>query len=339
MRPAFPDPQMFLDRADKVAAWNRLQPFLGRQLPIAGGRAALTVTSSEPPPAGLPRTTLSAGGIHATIAFADFPFEPIVGIPLQATDLADLGAPLRDALLSGMVDTVAAALPEPFNDVRAVPHGAEPADMEWAVLTFEGFAPEPIRVFAGASRAAVATAFGDLGPDTAGRGHLMAATPVTADVTLLRIGVPRRRLAALKPGRFLVLARGAETRTALRIGGYVWTFDFTGEGWQVTAIGAAEAAPFAIDQEEGTVTDADEEAGPQSLTLPVDFDIGSTTVRLSDLDAWRVGSVVGFDLPRPGDGLAVTIKVAGTPVGTGDLVRIENRLAVRITALWGAKSA
>ena len=101
--------------------------------------------------------------------------------------------------------------------------------------------------------------------------------------------------------------------------------------------GRADAVAIAVDQGENTMADtSDHDAS--ALTLPVDFDIGSTTVSLADLDALRVGTVLALDLPRPDDGLAVTIRVGGTPVGTGDLVRIEDRLAVRITALWGAKA-
>ncbi len=138
----------------------------------------------------------------------------------------------------------------------------------------------------------------------------------------------------------LVLDRGAEQRSALRVNDHVWDLARADGGWQVTRIGRADAIAIAVDQGENTMADTSDQAGDgaAALMLPVDFDIGSTTVSLADLDGWRVGNVLALDLPRPDEGLAVTIRVGGTPVGTGDLVRIEDRLAVRITALWGAKA-
>lgn len=69
------------------------------------------------------------------------------------------------------------------------------------------------------------------------------------------------------------------------------------------------------------------------LQLNVDFDLGSVTVPLSELETWQPGAVVALDPPMPGRGIEVTIRVNGFVIGSGDLVTIDDRPAVRIARL------
>jgi flagellar motor switch/type III secretory pathway protein FliN len=47
---------------------------------------------------------------------------------------------------------------------------------------------------------------------------------------------------------------------------------------------------------------------------------------------------VSFEPPQLADGVSVTLRVHGREIGTGDLISIDDRLAVRITHLIGASA-
>ena len=70
-----------------------------------------------------------------------------------------------------------------------------------------------------------------------------------------------------------------------------------------------------------------------SLEVMVDFDLGRTAVSLADLESWKAGSVVKLDPPARGEGVEVTLRANGQVIGTGDLVKIDDRLGVRISRL------
>jgi type III secretion protein Q len=66
----------------------------------------------------------------------------------------------------------------------------------------------------------------------------------------------------------------------------------------------------------------------------IDFDLGRTAVSLADLESWQAGSVVALSPPARTEGAEVTLRANGRVIGTGDLVRIDDRLAVRISQLY-----
>jgi len=69
------------------------------------------------------------------------------------------------------------------------------------------------------------------------------------------------------------------------------------------------------------------------LDVALDLDIGSITVPLAEIETWQVGSLVALDPETPRDGLEVVLRVNGRMVGAGELVRIDDRFAVRLVRL------
>jgi flagellar motor switch/type III secretory pathway protein FliN len=77
-------------------------------------------------------------------------------------------------------------------------------------------------------------------------------------------------------------------------------------------------------------------SGPVSvseLRVAVDFDIGHLSIPVATLSQWQPGALVELGTPATENGLEVTIRVNGEIIGQGDLVRIDDRLAVRINRL------
>ena len=73
--------------------------------------------------------------------------------------------------------------------------------------------------------------------------------------------------------------------------------------------------------EERVVTSVDE------LEVPVRFELGATTATLGLLQSIQPGYV--FELPSS-DPAYVTIQVNGAPIGHGELVRVGDRLGIRL---------
>ncbi|MEO5672272.1 MAG: type III secretion system cytoplasmic ring protein SctQ [Ramlibacter sp.] len=82
-----------------------------------------------------------------------------------------------------------------------------------------------------------------------------------------------------------------------------------------------------------TTTDSAESEhpiSPDKLPLRLAFDLGERTMTLAELQNLQVGQAI--DLARPLSS-AVSLRVNGALVGTGELVEIDGRLGVTITAL------
>ena len=72
-------------------------------------------------------------------------------------------------------------------------------------------------------------------------------------------------------------------------------------------------------------------ADPKALEITLRFDLGQLTLPLGELQQIQPGYSFELELPAPGQ---VRI-VAGTQlIGRGELVQIEDRLGVRVTALF-----
>jgi flagellar motor switch/type III secretory pathway protein FliN len=56
-------------------------------------------------------------------------------------------------------------------------------------------------------------------------------------------------------------------------------------------------------------------------------------IPLAQVQSWQRGAVVALDPPPLNEGVEVSIRANGQLIGIGDLVRIDNRVGVRITRL------
>lgn len=72
---------------------------------------------------------------------------------------------------------------------------------------------------------------------------------------------------------------------------------------------------------------------PDALPIRIDFDLGSLTLPLRELRAIQPGYSFELDRPEP---QAVRLMVGSQVIGHGELVQIDDRLGVRVTALFPA---
>ncbi|MFT0891983.1 FliM/FliN family flagellar motor switch protein [Pseudochelatococcus sp. G4_1912] len=70
------------------------------------------------------------------------------------------------------------------------------------------------------------------------------------------------------------------------------------------------------------------------LGITIDFDIGERDFTLAEIETWQPGAVVALDPPALTDRVEVTLRANGRTIATGDLIAIDDRLAVRLSKLF-----
>ncbi|MGI6244199.1 MAG: FliM/FliN family flagellar motor switch protein [Pseudochelatococcus sp.] len=345
------------------ALWNAILSHAGAPLPLAGG-AHLVFTPAAAPDAQSPCTTLRfGGGGSAHVVWRAFPFAGLFGAPLAIADFPVLPPALREALIEGMVDFVHRALPAGIMDdavvagsgtVREPPGG----DVVWFDLQFSGLAPDPVALTLGCARARLlALAAGHVIPAVV-QAQASAAITVPAAFTLGASELPMRELARLRTGTVILLPATPPDRLLLRIEKTLWEFRSAGEEWVLAGrrerpperarrrlretVMTEETAPAdrAADDGDGGRGDggaADalvaEGVRLSDLAIAIDFDIGERDFTLAEIETWQPGAVVALDPPALAGRVGVTLRANGRAVATGDLISIDDRLAVRLSTV------
>lgn len=356
----------------RSALWNAFVALAGQPLPLgnAGAAVRFDLAAAPAPESWCAAVRLAEPDGVLLVRFAEFPFRQMAGAELDAEDLAALPDDLRRALVEGMVALVRDAVPPGRWSGAALSsdgplsglEGAGAPDIEWLNVRIEGLAGGPVVFLAGCRRGLLLRLL-DAEALPAGRrnGPLAERLTVAADMTLGAILLSAREWAALEPGDVVVLPEEAASRVAVRIGGVLFDFTDTGAGWSSSGPRALRRHepqsfkadfrelpmdPHPADRDAGDAEPAAEETAPvpavaaippvpiDALRLAVDFDLGRTMLPFATVAGWTAGSVVELHAPVLANGVAVTIRVNGDVVGQGDLVRIDERVGVRITRLF-----
>lgn len=103
-------------------------------------------------------------------------------------------------------------------------------------------------------------------------------------------------------------------------------------------LGASEEEQGDDDTIAGVISPDEQELVPEGiriadLGITVDFDIGEKDFTLAEIETWRPGAVVALDPPALAGRVAVTLRVNGHAIAAGDLIAIDDRLAVRLSRL------
>ncbi|MEJ1160539.1 FliM/FliN family flagellar motor switch protein [Prosthecomicrobium sp. N25] len=332
------------------AVWNALVTYARQPLPLAAKGATLTF---EPAPRPADDTVALdvafASGPRLLLVIAAFPFQALFGLDIEADEIAALPAALSGGLQEGILALLAAAAPENAlgaprllragslaHLARAPDRGPEPR--EWLSLTVAGLVPAPVRLVAGIDpdRLVALVRDGALAPRQVWPA-LAATIPVEVFVTLGAMRTTVGELLDLKAGSLVVLAATPPGTARLRVADRTATLAAGANGWTFAAVtdqdryrpAPGDTAPMTDDP----LARPEEGRGLAGLPLVIDFDIGRLTVPLAEVERWTAGTVVPLDLAAPGPGTEVTVRANGQAIATGDLVRIDDRMAVRLTRL------
>ncbi|MFC0217412.1 FliM/FliN family flagellar motor switch protein [Pseudochelatococcus lubricantis] len=339
------------------ALWNAILSHAGTALPLAG-KAHLVFTPAAPPGPNILCTKLRLGRDGAAyVVWRMFPFADMFDTPLTVDDFPVLPPTLRDALIEGMVDVIRRTLPaDAASDVAIAGWGSATADADivWFDIILAGLAPEPVRLTFGCARSLLlsTSAAWPIVP-AAVQAEARGTMIVASAFTLGAFPLTARELAGLTEGTVILLPAAPLERRWLRIGQILWDFRFTDEGWlvagnrkrlqeetrrrrlresavteQVWPDGESDVEPGLPPQE-----DAAKSVCLSDLAITIDFDIGERDFTLAEIETWQPGAVVALDPPALADQVAVTLRANGCAVATGDLVAIDDRLAVRLSKI------
>lgn len=178
-------------------------------------------------------------------------------------------------------------------------------------------------------------------------GHLSSeATPfqmiigqgirVPADFTIGSLVLTYRELRSLKAGAIVVMAKREPNIWQLRVEDTLYSFVAVEDEWCCQRVefvpGSHDGRQF--EPWEAAMGDERKDTSTiEGLRLTLVFEIGRRSVPLSELSGWREGALIHLDAPDISEGMEVTIRAHGSIVGSGDLVRIDDRIAVRATRL------
>jgi flagellar motor switch/type III secretory pathway protein FliN len=349
---------------DEGGVWNAVVALAGEALPLGGNGASVTYALCDAPAAGSWLAAIELAGMQASflVHVTDFPFRALFDIDLEVADLGGLPDGLRQAVLEGMFASIRAEVLPADADPPIVSRqglasgfdGYRNAGFQWLAVKLLRPDKLVIGLDIGCERAILARFLADKLPrDLPVNTALAQKIMIPADTTIGSISLACGELKALEPGAVAVMAEQPAGSLTIRVQDRLFDFAPAEGGWCCSGTRLAEAGraratvhdrgdPMndkpnfdadadpspGVDAGSGEAAEADALAG---FSVAIDFDIGRSFVSLAELSQWREGTLVALAPPMLADGLAVTIRANGDVVGSGDIVRIDDRIAVRIT--------
>lgn len=349
MNAPFRPPQLAAKWPD-IEVWNALLSRSGQPMPLAqvkGGSVAFAAAS--PPSETADVVELRTGkGPEFLVAMQSFPFKKLFGGDFRVTELQELPLPLQLVLREGMLASLAPALPaDMFGAVEIKSAGplsrfeaAARGQFHWLAIAVTGVCPEPVNLLAGASLANFARLFAAPPSGLRNWTGLKQGLKLPAWFSIGEINLRLEELRALRPADFVVLSEIAVGQCHLRAGDSIYALHLngsvltcTGKTRQRAQQRFSTAFPKANHMNDAAAAQAMGAQGLSDLPLVIDFDIGQIEVTLAEAESWQPGSVVKLAPPALADGVEVTLRCNNQIIAVGELMRIDERLAVRLTRL------
>lgn len=245
----------------------------------------------------------------------------VLGVEAPALSTGDVGDRARGALaaLALAVLRRMGATPRPFRLADAGPAGARLTVTAQALV---GSEPVELRVVAPASP----------GERRRADPRTLGGVPLTLGLSLAAgIALTRREVAALGPGRALLLGRTPLSARELALtsarserGARVALDGSLGGARRAVLTGDAVESPLAMDPDSSSPLDE----ALREAELVVRVELASVTLPVASWAALREGDVVTTDAPV---GSLVRLRAGGVAFAEGELCDLDGHLAVRIT--------
>lgn len=312
------------------AVWNAVASFFDTPIALAGG--VQCVVSCAPAQASAPlwlRARIEGLRESVWLGVRALPLEALSGVAVGLADLQTLPADMRHELVVLALEPLRAALP--FGDITLEATDAPPhtlPERRLACTLQQNAAVYELLVAADVGQLHVLLE--RIGPRHGAPRFpeaVAAQIPVPLAITLAAQTLPLRALAALEPGDALVLPDASRITLRFAHGGAVRL-----------------SAPPAPVIEDITMSDSppSSPAAPSPVAqlddLPVEVSVllGTTTLSLAQLRALGPGADLPLAVPQAEPGAGVSLLANGRVIGTGQLLGIDDQIAVRIVSLFDA---
>jgi len=228
--------------------------------------------------------------------------------------------------------------------------------LQWLSVSIDRVATEPVRLSLGATMSSFGSlvAAGAFAPAAVNRG-LAESLAAEACHTLGSLRLTYRDLAGLRPGDVVALPQLPPDLIVLRAQGRAHAFRRTDETWVCLGHEVTERYRRSLLERVNSMSDDHDPlprigedphqdsamaetqvAAMAELGVIIDFDIGRMSIPLAQVQAWQPGTIVSLDPPALDNGVEVAIRANGQLIGTGDLIRIDERIGVRITRVMSS---
>lgn len=335
-------PRMAL-RGSQIETWNALVSAEGTELRVAGLTVAFRRQSSLP--GRRFRHTLrwldATGARTALVALQAFPFPETHGSDLRAESLDDLPAHLGSALEASALSLVADRLARSGMKPPAVEAGAEvpSADAIDVVVGIGGLFKGEVALRLCGTPGALASLAGIDGILALARvSPLAEAVRVPLAVRLGEVVLPAAEVASLETGDAVLLEGSPRHSLVLCAMRRRFDVERMQDGWMITEIGMDGDHSHSGAKDEARAAAAAGTGGaarpdPSGLPVAVVFELATLDLPIGQLAGWTPGALVDIGLADVAAGLPVTVRIGGRQLARGDLVRIDDRFAVRLSAV------
>jgi flagellar motor switch/type III secretory pathway protein FliN len=350
---------------EELDFWNAAISHSGRKITIEETQSVFSFCSTAAP--AEPRSgylVTMANGAKLLLIFEEFPFAEWFDADLDIHDVAQLSAGMQEAINTGILNVVRGYIPLGLADLieqicwkpaSELIDSLDDPPFSWIEISLFGETESPIKLIAGLNPQ-------DLLPLLGAGEHilpsveqaLVGAVQCSLYYSIGSIELTLQDVNGLTAGDLIALGANfnaavlyvtnVDTRYVFNRDeagwicdrSFVWPGHRNRNAWQENG---GRGLSDEIEDEDGEIEQ--EDAGSQFAKIPVlvEFEIGQLSLPASEIGTWQAGSVVLLDPPQLSETVEINIRANGQLLASGDLVRIDDRLAVKVTRLLTGKPA
>ena len=328
-----------------LSLWNMAMSHMGTPLPLDGSGIRLRLSPIAAPHVTGPMHVMrTAEGQQFYVHLDAFPYQQMLGVDFDLDAAGDLPSALADAIHAGSAEFLLQKFPDTLT--AGMTYQATQADaldeaggLQWFAAALDGLAETPAFFSIGAKASAIC-AF--LNGSLQQSRTVLTALRQTLDVALHRL-VGRAVLKVgdvrgLDLGDFIVLEDAVSDNVVIRSDDRAFYFETVEEGWRCTAI-----HPFKNVRKMSAMDDTPSDPKePENETLAemaeavstvLTFECGTASVTMAELEAFQTGAIVPLPSQLTENGVQVTIRAGDHAIAKGEIVQIDDRVAVRSSQL------
>lgn len=349
-------PQALSLSRENINIWNAMISHAGELIPLEGGSEFSFKSLEKPRTRGPFDQVLLDGNLFGYANIEAFPFASNYGVDLRVTEINDLPLELSSALREAMLLTVISEMPSEFRTRMQIGQAIEAdtlltaigeGNLQWLECELVGAAGETTVFTFGAAADAICAQLAGNSPLTR-KIHTALGDQVTtiAERLLGTAALYLTDLDQLDAGDCVLISHAVKDDSrAILADCEVYIFEAEDDEWVCSQIEPIDhfvrgnkVEGMSMEDDAKTITGdhgetAMTELTPAQIKVNLSFSLGSDSVPLSEIESWQSGAVVCLPSEFVAPNIPVTVKVNGTAFAEGDLVQIDDRLAVRLNRI------
>ena len=245
----------------------------------------------------------------------------------------------------------------------------EQSEIQWFSIALDGACPEPIFFTLGMNRDKICLRLKNLDMVRHPVWHNLKSQLTQSVSRVLGVSeLDAKNVKSLRAGDILLMQSVLAADQNFLVNDFLYRFERVEEGWHCASVqpastflrssksiekgaltmkpdetGLEDNHPVEIDETVNPLTDEHDEQTetaaainfePAELKMRLSFDLGETHVVLSEIESWQTGAIVPLITELTQDNLKVIVRANGQAIAEGDLIKIDDRTAVRLSKMF-----